>query len=229
MWTDGASRILSRIRALVVLFLVFPLVLCDAPVTIDQSDAYGNQRVCAFGCFQDFNDIGYPIAQEISCPTFRVMNDCFCRHDLQQEAHLTATSLYDNYCANNGYTTEALATTAAQDSGSPATSSPTSALSSPTPTPTAQTTVHTSTSATQASKTSFPSSTSVVQESSAPTNESTTPQMSSSKEDKLGVGEIVGIVVGILALIVAVITLIVNWKTLKSRMNSAPPATTPAP
>lgn len=135
MWTDGASRILSRIRALVVLFLVFPLVLCDAPVTIDQSDAYGNQRVCAFGCFQDFNDIGYPIAQEISCPTFRVMNDCFCRHDLQQEAHLyvsscinrrcsknardisTATSLYDNYCANNGYTTEALATTAAQDSG----------------------------------------------------------------------------------------------------------------
>lgn len=134
MWSDTTRRILLTIRALFVLFLVFPLVLCDAPVTIDQNDAYSNQRVCAFKCFQDFDDVGYPIAQEISCPTFKVMNDCFCRKDLQQEAHLfisscinfrcsknaldisTATSLYDNYCTNNGYT-ETLVTTSAQESG----------------------------------------------------------------------------------------------------------------
>jgi len=106
--------------------LLLPLlavgVVCDAPVTINDNDAYQRQRVCAFSCFIGFDDIGYPIAQEISCPTFPVQNDCFCRTDLQRQAHLyvsscisggcdrnkndisVATKLYDDYCTSNGYT-----------------------------------------------------------------------------------------------------------------------------
>ena len=97
----------------------------DGPVTIDGGDAYKQQRNCAAGCFVKFNDVGYPIAMEISCPTFRVQNDCFCRPDLQQEANLyisscvnrgcsqnahdisLATKIYDDYCTGNGYTRQA--------------------------------------------------------------------------------------------------------------------------
>ena len=104
-------------------------VLCDGPVTIDQSDAYKQQRKCAFRCFVDFSDVGYPIAMQISCPTFRVQNDCFCRSDLQQEANLyvsscvdsgcsrnkfdidLATKIYDDYCTRNGYERPAQVTT----------------------------------------------------------------------------------------------------------------------
>lgn len=108
--------------------LLFVGVLCDAPVSIDQSDTYRQQRACAVGCFISFDDIGYPIAQKISCPTFRVQNDCFCRSDLQFDANSwisscvntvctrnsfdinRATKLYDDYCTSNGYTREARST-----------------------------------------------------------------------------------------------------------------------
>ena len=33
------------------------------------------------GCFVQFRDVGYPIAKELACPTFKVQNDCFCRPD----------------------------------------------------------------------------------------------------------------------------------------------------
>ena len=88
----------------------------------------------------------------------------------------------------------------------------------------------TSLSATQASSTSSPSMASTTQPDSGSTTESATVQASSSKDNKLGVGEIIGIVVGILALIVAIITLIVNWKSLKPKLHltvSVPPSASP--
>ncbi|KAM7201134.1 hypothetical protein V8F33_003546 [Rhypophila sp. PSN 637] len=112
----------SIARLLPLLLAVAVGVLCDeGPVTIDQSDEYKQQRVCARRCFVDWNDPGYPIAEEISCPTFRVQNDCFCRPYLQQQAHQfvytcistrcgasddisVATKIYDDYCTSNGYT-----------------------------------------------------------------------------------------------------------------------------
>jgi hypothetical protein len=120
----------SAFRVFFLASLFIAQILCDASVTIDQSDIYKNQRVCAFGCFNGFDDIGYPIAQELSCPTFKVYNDCFCRTDLQGDANnyisscvynrcsknahdlSIATSLYDDYCTSNGYTAEAQITAA---------------------------------------------------------------------------------------------------------------------
>lgn len=114
---------LSLLPLLPLLLAVVEPVLCavEGPVTIDQSDIYRNQRVCAFPCFEQFDDPGYPIAGEIQCANFKVQNDCFCRPDLQQSAHQfvyscisngcrnsldlsIATKLYDDYCTSNGYT-----------------------------------------------------------------------------------------------------------------------------
>lgn len=110
-------------RLSLLLAAVVPVALCagtDGPVTIDQSDIYQQQRTCAFSCFKQFGDAGYPIAQQIACPTFKVQNKCFCRPDLQQDAHnyvfscistncanaldiSVATKLYDDYCTSNGW------------------------------------------------------------------------------------------------------------------------------
>lgn len=135
MGTNTVNPILATSQLLLALFFFFSLARCDSPVTINENAAYSSQRVCAFPCFEAFDDIGYPIAQEISCATFKVMNDCFCRTDIQQQAHSyvsscvnlrcsnnakdisTATSLYDGYCTSNGYIAEVQATTTAQDSG----------------------------------------------------------------------------------------------------------------
>ena len=108
--------------------LLFVGALCDAPVTIDQSDTFKNQRPCANECFILFKDPGLPIAEQISCSTRRVYNDCFCRSDLQFEANSyvsscvnsrctrnsfdisVATKLYDDYCTSNGYSRQAQST-----------------------------------------------------------------------------------------------------------------------
>lgn len=119
-------------RPLLIPFLLISSVFAaTGPVTIDQSNIYKGQRNCAFECFVAFNDIGYPIAKEISCATFPVKNECFCRTDLQLQANRyvsscvnlycsknaldisTATKLYDDYCTSNGYVQAQATTTSA--------------------------------------------------------------------------------------------------------------------
>jgi hypothetical protein len=115
-----APYILSLPFTLLWLLLQSPLILADAPVSFHQASGYATQRVCAFGCFEDFHDPGYPIARELSCP-----NDCFCRPDLQPTATSYISSclngkcgrnsldisrglaIYTDYCTAAGYTTEA--------------------------------------------------------------------------------------------------------------------------
>lgn len=107
-----------------VLFLLqaFP-VLSDAPATqsLYSEDLYKQQRSCAQSCFvtccSGFSDV---IANDLSCPG-PVLNSCYCRSDLQAVAVSyisscvssacssdtvdiqSATSLYQAYCASNGY------------------------------------------------------------------------------------------------------------------------------
>lgn len=111
---------------------LFPVLigvaLCDGPVTIDQADGFDDMRECAHRCFEGFHDVGYPIAKELSCPTFKVQNDCFCKSDLQADATsyisscvkagcssntndiASATKMYEDYCTSNGYTGKAQVT-----------------------------------------------------------------------------------------------------------------------
>jgi hypothetical protein len=109
-----------------VLFLLqaFP-VLSDASATqsLYSEDLYKQQRSCAQCCFKDctFLSTGEDlIAGDLSCPS-PILNSCYCRGDLQAAAVSSvsscvssacsgdtvdiqsATSLYQAYCASNGY------------------------------------------------------------------------------------------------------------------------------
>ncbi|KAK0618917.1 hypothetical protein B0T14DRAFT_518253 [Immersiella caudata] len=193
--------------AVSLLPLLFAGVLCDAPVSIDQSDIYRNQRECAGGCFISFDDIGYPIAKKISCPTFKVQNDCFCRSDLQFEANSyisscvnarctrnsfdidVATKLYDNYCTSNGYTRVAQSTPP-PGTGTSSTRSRTNPATTPPPTETA-----------------FNSGGSIL------------PTDGQAPGDQLSGGELAGIIVGAIGAVGTVIGVYFAYKTYKSKKN----------
>lgn len=194
--------------------LLFVEVLCDGPVTIDQGDAYQKQRNCAFSCFRSFDDPGYPIAMTISCPTFKVQNDCFCRPDLQQDAQQfvfscvsngcskntndisLATSIYNDYCTSNGYE-RAQVTTPPNTESSPTSS--------------------TGTTNARSTATSAPGS-------SQPEDQ-LDEQSSSDKGDGLAGGAIAGIVVGAVSAVAAVIGLYFRWRTYKLEKSKAMPET----
>ncbi|KAK4211192.1 hypothetical protein QBC37DRAFT_427436 [Rhypophila decipiens] len=212
----------SMARLLPLLLAAVAGVLCDdGPVTIDQSDVYKQQRVCARQCFVEFKDPGYPIAQEISCPTFRVQNDCFCRPYLQQQAHQfvytcistrcgasddisVATKLYDDYCTSNGFITTQNAPPSETEGAPPITSLATPGRITPPSNPSP-----TSGSSPPAPKTTFTSS-------SGGTGE----QKSNSGDDggggtRLSGGELAGIIVGVVSAVATVIGVFFAWKTYK--------------
>jgi hypothetical protein len=107
-----------------VLFLLqaFPVLSDDsATQSLYSEDLYKQQRSCAHCCFVGCGE-GSPdlIAIDLGCPT-PTLNSCYCRGDLQAVAVSTisscvssacsgdtvdiqsATSLYQAYCASNGY------------------------------------------------------------------------------------------------------------------------------
>lgn len=130
--------ILSHVLVYGVLFfrLASSPTAAQQTVSIQALPAYVSQRTCAIGCFSEFESDGPPetLAEELFCDTSIIVNDCFCRSDLQPIAVSTvsacvvqactdtvdasiATSIYNAYCTGAGYTADAAAIT--ESSGTP--------------------------------------------------------------------------------------------------------------
>lgn len=121
----------NPLTALAIIALLAKPVIPAATVTLTNSPAYASQRPCAKSCFYiGFSVDGGPdgLADDIGCSTDPIVNECFCRGDLQNEAINTlqscvskncdskdtdiqaALGIYENYCTSNGYTRDAIPT-----------------------------------------------------------------------------------------------------------------------
>ncbi|EFE32701.1 uncharacterized protein ARB_00526 [Trichophyton benhamiae CBS 112371] len=76
------------------------LVLANGRVSIDQAEEYGSQRECSQNlCFE--GSLGSNrIGSELGCHP-PLMDDCFCRLDLQASATSFLSSCVNKYCESN--------------------------------------------------------------------------------------------------------------------------------
>ncbi|KAI0401215.1 hypothetical protein F4802DRAFT_440887 [Xylaria palmicola] len=199
---------------------------------ITQAPAWQSQRPCAQKCFYGGVYAGPDrLAEAIGCENDPSENECICRPDLQASADAflqscvystctrntldtnSAVSIYDSYCTEAGFNRETPSTT----------------------TPDSSTTLSSSRSQSQqtsytASQTSSLGSSNSVEDSSSQTSSDQTrvsaPTDSSSNGstsrggDKLGTGEVVGIVVGVLGFIATAIGTWFTYKAIASKKTA---------
>lgn len=114
---------------LVFISLLVRMVIC-ASVTLTELPAYESQRPCVQSCFYwGSSTDGGPdlLADEIGCEVDPIENDCLCRPDLQGDANSylrscvnedcektldvnSALKIYNDYCTNNGFTSDSTTT-----------------------------------------------------------------------------------------------------------------------
>ncbi|EZF35079.1 hypothetical protein H109_00151 [Trichophyton interdigitale MR816] len=197
------------------------LILANGPVSIDQAAGYSSQRHCAQSlCFEGSlgsNRVGY----ELGCPS-PLMNDCFCRLDLQVSAtsflsscvnnhcesntiDLTqAINIYTGYCANAGY-----------KSGGATPSSSSSGQTTAEETPTQTHTVPVRSSSWETP--TFTGTTPSPEPTSGLNSPNSINPPEKRDEDKLRGGEIAGIVVGILGFIATAAGVYFSYRMLKNK------------
>ncbi|EFR03607.1 hypothetical protein MGYG_06601 [Nannizzia gypsea CBS 118893] len=198
------------------------LVLADGPVSIEQMEGYGSLRNCARNVCFEASLGGSRIGYELSCPS-PLMNDCFCRPDLQVSAtsYLSAcvnsycesnsidvtraVKIYTDYCASASQTRSSSRQTTTEDNQTPTHTAPTRSSSWETPAPTSMSEQNTPLTTPPAEPTS---------ESSSSNNNMSPP---AKEEDKLRGGEIAGIVVGILGFIATAAGVYFSYRMLKNK------------
>ncbi|KAJ9642400.1 hypothetical protein H2201_004792 [Coniosporium apollinis] len=204
---------LPRAAVIPVIFYFLIRLSASATVTLAELPAYQSQRNCAKYCFFVVSSGQGPpneVARHLSCAVDPIENDCFCRPDLQAQADSYIKSCVGNACTRNALDISS----ATQVYNDYCTSAGFQRAEVTASTPTSDTTIKTTTGATQAPATITPSS-------------SGSSSSSGKDEEKLGTGEIVGIIVGTLGFIATVAGAWFSYKALKNKRHVHPESSYP--